>query len=106
MEDFVKVGAVNQVGGTAKKLDRRLFTKRALGTQDGYALWGLKRQTGRHDFTPDRSDVFVLERTRIGLGDFVDDLRHPVWSEKRRAFRALDVAHFLRHFGAGIQYTQ
>ena len=50
--------------------------------------------------------MFILEGTRIGLGDFVDDLRYPVWPEKRRAFRAFDIAHFLRHFGAGIQYAQ
>ena len=50
--------------------------------------------------------MLVFERARIGLGDFVDDLRYPVWPEKRRAFRALDIAHFLRHFGACVQYAQ
>ena len=46
VEDFVKVGAVNQVSGTAKKLDRRLFTKRALGPKHCHALWRFECQTG------------------------------------------------------------
>ena len=50
--------------------------------------------------------MLVFERARIGLGDFVDDLRHAVRPKKWRAFRAFDIAYFLRHFGAGVQYAQ
>jgi hypothetical protein len=46
VKDFVKVGAVNQVGGTAKKFNGRLLTKRALGAKYRYALWGFECQTG------------------------------------------------------------
>ena len=83
VKDFVKVGAVDEVGGASKKFDRRLLAKRALGTKHRHALWGFERQTSRHDFAPDGGDVFILEGARIGLGDFVDDLRYPVWPKER-----------------------
>jgi hypothetical protein len=106
VEDFVEVGAVNQVGRTAKKLNRRLFAKRALRAQHRHALGRFEGQAGRHDFAPDGGDVFVFERTGVGLCDLVDDLRHAVGAEERRAFGAFDLADFFGHMGALVQQVQ
>jgi hypothetical protein len=106
VKDFVKVGAVNEIGSAAKKLNRSLFAKRALGAEHCHALWGFKGQASRHDFTPDGRNVLVLQRTRIGLGDFVDHLGHAVGAKERRAFGALDFAHKLCHFGAVVDQLQ
>ncbi len=106
VEDFVEVGAVNQVGRTAKKLDGGLFTKRALRPENRHALRGFERQASRHDLAPDGGDVFVLEWAGVGLGDFVDDLRHAIGPEEGRAFGAFDLAHLLCHMGALVQQAQ
>ena len=53
MKHFIKVGAVDQVGGATKKLNRGLLTKCASRPQHGYPLRRFKCQAGRHDLAPD-----------------------------------------------------
>ena len=106
VKDLVKVGAVNQVGGAAKKLNRSLLAEGALWAQHGDALGRFQSQAGRHDFAPDGGDVLAVQGARVGAGDLVDHLGHTVRTEERRAFGALDLADFFGHPGAVVEQLQ
>src|SRR5690606_25749537 len=65
VEDFIEVGAVDNVGGATKEFDGGLLAEGALGPQNGDALGRLECQAGRHDLTPDGSDMGAFEGARV-----------------------------------------
>ena len=79
----------------AKKLQRGLFAESPRRTEVSHADRRLKRQAGGHDFPPDRSDMFVLERAFVSLLNLLDHLRDPVRSEKWRTVASLDLPDLL-----------
>ncbi|MNT62109.1 hypothetical protein D3C72_1998020 [compost metagenome] len=95
MEHFVEVGAVHQVGGTAKELDGGLLAERAFGAQHRHALWRLQRQACGHDFAPDGCYVRSFERSGVGGLNLLDHLGYAVRAKERGALALLDFAHLL-----------
>ncbi|MDT4855652.1 hypothetical protein FQZ97_900150 [compost metagenome] len=82
VEHLVEVGAVDQVGGTAKELDGGLLTESALRAQHGHALRSLQRQTGRHYLAPDRGHMLVQQGALVGRLDLFDHLGNAIRAEE------------------------
>ena len=106
VEHLVEAVAVDQVGGAAEEFDGSLLAERALRTKHRHALRHFQCQAGGHDLAPDGGHVLVQQRPWVGGLYLLDDLRHAIGAEKRRAFFALEVAHLFGHSGALIQQRQ
>ncbi|MNV37056.1 hypothetical protein D3C71_1285590 [compost metagenome] len=97
VEHFVEVGAVHQVGRTAKELDGGLLAERAFGAQHRHALWRLQRQACGHDFAPDGCYVRSFERSGVGGLNLLDHLGYAVRAKERGALALLDFTHLFGH---------
>ena len=103
MKHFIKVVAVNEAGGAAKKLNPRLLAKSTLWTQHGNALRSFQCQTGRHDFAPNGRHMSIEQGPLIGVFNFGNDLCHAVRPEEGRTLGALNFTYFFSHLGALVQ---
>ena len=103
MKDFVEAGAIDQVGRAAEIFDGSLLAERALGSEHRNPLRRFERQAGRHDFSPDRGDMVALERTAAAFLHLLDDLRHAIRAEERRALPLLDLADQLGDMRSPVQ---
>ncbi len=106
VEDLVEGRAIDQVGGAAEVLDRRLLAEGAFGAEHGDALRRLERQAGRHDLAPDGRHVQRLERPAVALLHLLDHLRHAIGAEVGRAFALLDLADLLGDVRAAVQQVE
>ena len=106
VEHFVEIDARHVVDARAEELHRGLLAERPRRAQVSDALRRLERPASRHHFAPDGRDVLVLQRPGIGGLQGVDDLGFALWAKHRRAFGALELAHFVGEDCTAIEQGQ
>ena len=106
MEHLIKVGAVVQLHGTAKKLDRGLFAKCPLWAQHRDTLRCFQGQARGHDFAPNGGHMITVQGAWIQVLYFLQHLCHPVRAEKGRALAFFNFTHLLGHPRALVEQLQ